>query len=223
MENGQLLEYIGETKTNNLIEKINKEYFEIFHKKFPSYNEMLKASSLVTVTKENEIKSIGMSCMNDLLSNNYGIYLASLFGGQLAVQTLKDITNADRNVTFFGAGANFNSTTGVACGTQIQIGQGSTLAVRTDFNIETPFATSPESLIQNTNAGGWNSALGQILASMVSIGAGGAGTVSETIFVHAMNSLATQRKFLMSRDNISPGASFILGQTINVNYTFLFS
>ena len=226
MENEQLLEYIGKTKTNNLIEQINKEYFENFRKQFPNFYsspEIAKASSLVTVTKENEIRSIGMSCMNDLLSDNYGIYLMSLYGGNLNIETLQDITNTGESVKFMGTGTMFNSTF-VAVGTQIQIGKGTSTPTRQDFNIESPFTTAPESTIKNTANGGWNSGLGQVLASMIPFGAGGSGDISETIFVQVMNiTTNVQKKFLMSRDLISPISNFILGQTINVNYTFAFS
>jgi len=223
MENSQLLEYIGETKTNKLIEQINKEYFESFRKQFPNYNENAKASSLVTITKDLEIKSIGMSCMNDLLSDNFGIFLAFLFGGGSNNQNLTDITNSLATISFQGSSTNFNSTI-VAVGTQIQVGKGLSTPNRQNFNIESPFTTSPESTIKNTGAGGWNSGLGQVSASMIPFGAGGAGAISETAFFWVMaNVVGAQKTFLMSRDLISPVANFILGETINVNYTFGFT
>ena len=73
IENQFLMQHIGKTKTKNLVEEINKNWHEDFLNKFPSYDKIVKANSLLTTTKENEIKNIGMSCINDLLSDNFGL------------------------------------------------------------------------------------------------------------------------------------------------------
>ncbi len=232
MENSHLLEYIGKTKTNNLIESINAEYFENFTKKYPNYYqaEISKASSLVTVTKENEIKKIGMSCLNDLLNDNFGKTMGGIMYSASAETNLIDFNGNTRNLLFRGSGLGgstiFNTVSAPLnpTGTLIQIGSGNTPATRQDFNIETPFSSAPENVRRATGNGGWNSPLGQVSAPMSPFGTGGSGTINETCFFwQLIIRTNVDIIFMMSRDNITPAVSFINGETINVDYTFGFS
>jgi len=227
MENSQLLELIGKTETENLKSDITKQYTENFHKRFPEWFEenkhMAKAFSLVTVTKEKEIKSIGMSCINDLLNDNFGQFLKGIIGLQSFTATILDGGAKSFNTLSGNAGYNM-ANIGIAMGSYIQVGSGNSPATRQDFNIENPFGTSPESLLSGIiGLSGWNSGLG--LISMIrSFNAGGSGAISETILVQAWRATdSNHRQAVYSRDNISPVANFIIGETVNVNYNLVLS
>ena len=222
MENSQLLELIGKTQTENLMQDVKNQYAENFNKQFPNYyNEkaciVTKSFSLITVTKEKEIKSIGMSCMNDLLNDNFGEFLKGIIGIQgfsgkeLDTDNLFNYTASSSNQAY----NMFN--TGIGMGSTWRIGKGTTPATRQDFKIEDPFVTGAEASLQSTIGGaGWNSGLGQISIS---------GAISESILVCAWRSTtdSAHHRSVYSRDNISPVANFIIGETININYTLLMS
>lgn len=221
MENSHLLQLIGQTQTDKLIQDCKNKFFDNYKKEFPNYQlQLAKACCLVSITKDKEIKSIGMSCMNDLLSNNFGNFLA----GILAVQQFssKDTGGITRNYGVPSGNNAYNMFNTLSLGTQIQVGEGSTLATRDDFVLENPFGTSPESSQFNVaGSGGWNSVLGQISISGL-ITAGGSGAISEVILIQRNRSTDSLSNFcLWSRDNISPVVNFIPAQTINVNYSLL--
>jgi len=217
----QILENIGKTQTQNLIDDITNEYKEIFLKKYPNYFESnyAKAVSLVTVLENQEIKSIGISKQNDLLSDNFGEFL----GG---IMTKTDFTQVETTTAIRAISYTLFNDTDVNLpqtkGSSIQIGKGVTPATRQDFNIESAFATAPESVRKATSNGGWNSGLGRVDFSSVII-AGGAGAISETAWFMSMIFTTFGITALWSRDNISPVANFIIGQTINVNYNVFLS
>ncbi len=230
MENQQLLEYIGDTNSEKLIQNIAKQYGEDFNKRFPEYyhdlnGECAKAVSLVTVTdpNENEIKSIGMSCMNDLLNDNFGAFLKGILGIQ-TMTPMKNLSDAVIQFTVPSGTLAYNMFNISGIGSTLRLGNGATPATRQDFNIEAPFGTAPESnAFSLAGVAGWNSGLGQILFSG-SISAGGSGAVSETVWIQSFRlSGGNNDSFVSSRDNISPVANFIIGQTINVSYILLMS
>jgi len=225
MENSQLLELIGKTETENLKSDIRNQYTENFHKRFPEWFEenkhMAKAFSLITVTKNKEIKSIGMSCIDDLLNDNFGQFLKGIIGLQSFTGVRLDSTVNSFNTLSGNAGYNM-ANIGIAMGSYIQVGKGSATATRQDFNINDPFTTSPESLLGGIiGFSGWNSGLG--LISMIrSFSAGGSGSISESILVQSWRATdSNHRQCVYSRDNISPVANFINGETVNVNYNLV--
>jgi len=228
MENQFILERIGQTKTQKLLDDCSKEFREIFTKKFPEYNQALHAHSIVSVTENDEIKKIGVSCMNDLLLDNFGKWLGMMLAGSPSNQTLFQTGGVGFDVGVFHTTLNFNqfNVASNAVGTQIAIGQGLTTAQRTDVNIETFFASAPEAGNQSTGNGGWNSGLGKVDIPMVPIGAGGSGLISETCYFavwHLTNGTFNVSTFCLARDNIAPSVPFIIGQTINVDYALLLS
>jgi len=228
MENSYILERIGQTKNQKLIDDCSKEFKEIFTKKFPKYNQALHAHSIVSVTENFEIKKIGISCMNDLLLDNFGKWIGLMLAGNPATVILKQTGDVGFDVGVFHTTRNFNQATAgsVSVGTQIKIGQGLTGAIRSNFGIETAFGTAPESGLQSTGNGGYNSGLGKVDIPMVPFGAGGAGAISETGYFaqwHLTNGAFNQSTFCLARDNISPVVDFTLGQTINVDYSLLLS
>ena len=228
MENSQLLEYIGETKTQKLQNEISQIYFEEFNKKYPNFSYNHKMNSLVTVTKNFEIKSIGMSCINDLITDTWANFLGALLAGDFAVlpnpPTISGSTSHTLNVYSSFSDDKFNNLNFGSVGTLIQIGEGVTPATRQDINIENPFGSSPENTRLGTGVGGWNSGLGQIQIPVQMI-AGSSGTISETCLYGKWRVTAGggNETYLLSRDNISPVVNFIGGETINVDYSMVFN
>ena len=93
-----LQEFIGKTKSQKLIDECHKIYKDNFQKEFPEYFEhnYTKVASVITILENNEIKQIGMSKINDLLTDNYGKWF-----GQFIFPTvnfsLTDIAGVARN------------------------------------------------------------------------------------------------------------------------------
>jgi len=229
MENSQLLEYIGKTKTQNLKDEISKEYFELVSKKFPDYGFNHKMNSLVTVTKDQEIKKIGMSCINDLIMDNWGLWLAGLFSGDdFVTPPATDIAGTTNNaIKLRGTSQCFNMTDTVAgnYGSLIQIGKGLSAVTRQDFDIGNPFTNggSEDSRI-GTGDGGWISGLGQIQIPM-QLTTTGSGAISETCLWLQVGTISPVelQQYLISHDNISPVVNFIVGEIVNVDYSMVFN
>jgi len=216
-----LQELIGETKTPKLIDDCYKIYKENLYKKFPQYFEKqnTKMFSLVSITEKNEIKGIGMSKVDDLLLDNWGIFLNGFIGGTGSDITLTRSGGATNQLRLWGAGGSFNTTNAGALGSRIAVGTGVTPATRQDFNIE----AGTLNLISGN--GGYNSGLGKvdIPANLVSTSSF---LLSETglfgVWIFNPTSPLID-SFMLSRDNISPAVSVIIGQSINVDYQLLLS
>jgi len=185
---------------------------------------------LISVLDKGEIKSLGSSIPSDLINNNFGLAYRGLFLQVVAAanvsEVLKDIANVSETIFLNDMQANNGheaftwGTAGLNIGFRIQVGQGSSAPARSDFNIETPFGTSPEDTDFNINPSAYNITNGKITFGN-SIVAGAAGTVSEAIYkAFFNNSVNAQKEFLMFRDLVSPGVVFILGNTIAVDWVF---
>jgi len=224
IENSQILENIGKTLNQKLKDDISKNYFEEFRIKFPNFfkQNYSKMHSLVTVTENNEIKKIGMSCLNDILNDNWALMLGQLLSGGFSIM-LRDITNVQFQTPVYSNTNMFNKTT-FNLGSQIQVGEGTLPATRTQFNINDPFPTVPENTRKNTGSGGWITGLGQVQVPM-SFVAGGSGVISETCLFNlwVSDNGFSLKTFMVSRDNISPTVSFSIGQSINVDYSMVFN
>jgi len=237
MINQYLEEYIGKTKTPKLLDEIQTNYFEMFKRKFPNYysNNITKCGAFVTVLEDKEIKSIGHSCYDDILVDNFGKLLGMIISGSSGITAG---TGGGQFVTTGGAGLvqvngwqtgntnKFNGISNGAVGTQMQVGKGINPALRTNFNIQTPFTTAPESAVFNVAGdGGWNSGLGKVTIAGDII-ANDSGSISETMFLQIVSAFAPQsglHKIMLSRDNISPAVNFVAGQNINLDYAMVFS
>ena len=79
IENQILLDYVGKTKTKNLIDEIQSAYFEIKKKSFPESVNPVSENTLISAINDGEIKSLGMSCLNDLLLDNFCNFWAGAF------------------------------------------------------------------------------------------------------------------------------------------------
>jgi hypothetical protein len=220
MENQILLEKIGETKTNNLIQDVSNIFKENLLKQYPDYflnKNILKSLAILTTTDKNEIKNIGMSCLNDLLTDNFG----SWFGGFIyptSIIVMKDQSSVDHDILMWGGGTWNINNGGGDTGTRIMVGSGTATATRQDIDM-----TNFEQEL-NSGDGGWNSSLGQVDAP-ATIPSTVASNLSE---VGLFGSWFAQSpsgvfNFMLSHDNISPVVPVIIGQTINVDYKIFLS
>lgn len=158
--------------------------------------------------------------------NNFGILIAGLFrapSGAVKTVTLKNKDNNNQNINVFdsssGGTAAFNDTSVVNGIAQMQVGSGTTPAVRDDFGIETPFANAPENgLVNVTLPGGYNSVLGKIIVACLISPTGGSGTITEVAISKRWSSSGgAPDTFAIFRDIISPGKAFVISQAINLN------
>jgi len=228
MENQILLEKIGETKTEKLLEDCNKIYMEIFTKKFPEYfgNNFTKSICKVLVTDPNdtEIKGIGMSCMNDLILKQFSQWLGGFLGFQSATtgDPVKDSGGASVGVGNSHGGTNFSHWGNInsapnARGLVIGVGIETTPPLKDDFAL--PLLT----LQLVVNAGSFNSGLGTVDWT-----AGGTAISDFTISssgVYGAWSLASQpiRNYALIDDRISPTIPAFIGQSVFIDITFVFS
>lgn len=221
-----LQELIGVTKTQKVLDDIQKQYLEIHNKKFPNYEYIAKAMSIVSsVDKNKGIKHIGMSIPDDLFTDNFGLFLTGLIGGETVL--MKDIGNVSKSYQFCCGNIvntqsyNVTNNGSPTVGCRVQVGKGTTPATRADFNIETPFAVSPLSIRNSSGISAWNSILGVIDLASIITPAGENDSVSEScLFLTFKDTLlsATNPTLLMSRDNIDPVVPFVIGESINIDY-----
>jgi len=189
--------------------------------------------ALCYVLDKNEILGVGGSTLlkdkktgeivSNLILNQFGIWLAGMFHrftGGTTSRVIRDITNTNRTINVYSSIATYNLILAGSLGLQLQVGAGSTAPARTDFNIETPFGTAPESTPKiPISDGAFNSGLGNFKTN-ISISAGGSGTVNESVVNFSWrDSFGTTRGFVVFRDIISPAVPFVVGQTIALEYT----
>jgi len=169
-------------------------------------------STLLKDKKTGEIKS-------NLILNNFGIFLAGLFKGDNLAKsvTLQDQSNVARIINIYAGGNFFNAI--LVGGMDLRIGSGSTPPAGTNFNVETPFGTAPE----NINFASSNPVFNLGLRNFKYAGAitaGGSGTINESVTRAVWDDNGNvSRGWTLFRDIISPSVSFIIGQTIALEYT----
>ncbi len=178
-----------------------------------------------TDQKTKEILGIGGSDPNDIINDNFGNWWRGLnrpLTSFFVTNVLLDNLNIARTLQILGVGGGFFSFSQNVVGSLIRIGSGSTPPARSDFNIETPFGTAPESGFVATDAGVYTSATGQGTYFGFYV-AGGSGTVSEAAtFMQWNASNNVVRQFMMARDLISPTVAFVAAQTISIQYIWQF-
>ncbi len=225
IENSQILENVGKSKTQKLIDEIHSKYFELKEKKFPVSKNYINDTCIITATKDKEIKSIGMSCINDLLTDNFGKFFQGAYfrnGGALG---LIDNVGSLQTVDFIGNPpftARYNANNSVSLGTRFQIGSGTTPADRADFRIETAFANGGlEDNQTNTGSGAYTAGLSRINVAGVISPTTGTGSISEFVMLAIWQKFPQQSQtkvYCLSRINISPVVAFGVADTINIDY-----
>lgn len=164
----------------------------------------LRSFSALGIVANRKTGQIETTNPDDLILDNFGIMLASMF------ETYPFTTDSiNRNVTdiggnlratkFYGTNASPNTTMhyrGFNQGTAIQLGDGNVAPARTDFFLNSPFVAAPENALVGTGPGSWTSATGQVAVS-AGLVTGGAGTVREMIMMRGFT-VSTSASFLMT-------------------------
>jgi len=185
MENLQLLEYIGKTKTQNLTDEIQKEYRELVNKKYPNSHNII-TNSLIQVTDldDTEIKSIGMSCVNDLFLNNLLVMLSFIWSG---TGSFTDKLQAGAGFPFTNitnsTSVKFNNPDlGGILGSRVQLGSGSTPPLMDNTSVETPLTSgSPEQDRAICGDSSYSVGLSKITIPTVISPTNGSGTIRESV------------------------------------------
>jgi len=216
LANQYLLEYKGETFSEKLKNKIHNHILEERIKKISSLLPM----ALVCVQDNKEIKSLGVSIPNDLLTDNYGKTLAGMFRPVAVGNNFFTINDLSNNLETMRYYANSPSGFNNAGARSIQIGSGNTPPTRQDFNIETPFSNGgqEDNAVAFSNAG--FDGAGTTKES-ITLTTTGAGVIAETINRwNGRNSAGASRTWILTRDLISPTSSFIASQQVFVEYNW---
>jgi len=228
MENQILLEKIGETRSDKLINDCNKIYMENFRKQFPNYfesNYLKSICKIITTPKDsNEILAIGMSCMNDLMTKQFSQWLGGYLGG--FAQTSGDIMkNTGGNP--FATGNHHGGGNNLMWGMNSAGSRGLNMDVTnsTDIPFKDMFAPQASTLGQNliVNSGTFSAGLNTVTWS-----GGNTSLLDFTIsYAHITASLSRagggSALWLFLADSISPSVAVLLGESIFLEYTFAFS
>ena len=228
MENQILLEKIGETKTDKLIQDCNKIYMEKFRKEYPNYFESnyLKSIAKVLVSKpnSNEISGIGMSCMNDLMTKQFAQFLGAFLGS--ARFTLPDEpknTAGTPQVWGFLKGSPdsqfFGRTTTGATGLNFNVSNSLNVPVKTDFNAN--LGTISRALI--ANSGSFSAGLNTVTWSAGNFALVDFSISSASVIPSWQLAGGGIGNYLLLYDLISPVVPVLLGESIFIEYTFQLS
>jgi len=224
MENSQILQNIGKTKTDKLINEITSEYFELKKKTIPFSKNEMNFACVVSVIKQNEIKSIGMSCLNDLILDNYGIWIKHCIFRNGSSEALKNIFGSSSTYLLLSVDNNAYNTnaSNSPCGSQVQVGSNTTPALRSDFQIISPFANGGiEDNPNNTGTGAFLGGVSRVFVPSTISPTIGGGIIAEAILIQKWRKSVAgfTDQIAISRDNISPVVQFFAGDTINIDYT----
>jgi len=184
--------------------------------------------ALCYIIDNGEIKGVGGSTLikdkngkivSNLILDNFGIWLAGLFKGGNFSNTvaLKDLSDVAHAIRIYGTSVFFNEA--VTFRMLLFVGSGTNVPARTDFFVQTSFATAPESGGLECSVPVYNLANSNF-KNLATITAGGSGTINESVFSSFWRDTANvSRQFSLFRDIISPGQAFVVGQTISLEYT----
>jgi len=229
MEHLQLLEKIGETKTDKLIQDCYKIYRESFDKLFPDYfdKNLVKAISFVTIQDKdsNEIKQIGMSCIDDLLTKQFAQWFSGIIGGNNGAfpEPVKSTAGNLFPIGFSHGGSNFSrwgntANAGQNRGMRLQWGNGSDAILKDSFN--------PSSMIQSLvipNGGTFVSGLGQVTwsgSAVILVN----DTIKQTSILGIFaDTSQNNNNYLLAWDNINPNVPVLIAQLLNIEYKLVFS
>lgn len=225
-------EYLNQFKGKTINDRIVKDSSNyLLEEKLKENKKIPNEVSLVTVIdpKTKQIISIGGSIPNDLITDAFGLMWSQhnrvVVGGTVDFGGLIAEDGVSRTIRLINVGTPVNTRYNEGnlpnAGGQVKIGQGITAPVRTDFDIETPFVTTPESLPVNVSPPIYDNVLNQITFFTLQV-AGGSGIISEIGFFLLWRDLTTgvTRRYLIAHDLVSPTVSFVVGQSIAVNWTW---
>ncbi len=227
MENSQLLEHIGETKTKKLTDDIQKEYRELITKTFPEKENLIKTNSLIQVTDidETEIKSIGMSCVNDLFINGWLVFISRVLGAQGGFTNLMRNSGNGQVNTYFtnSAFGMLLNTNGGSTGSRIALGSGTNPPVMDNFNVQTRLIGSPQSGDAVCGESVYSVGLSKITIPAVIAPTSDSGTIRESCLFGRWGKASpiSIQTYPVSRDLISPSVNYVSAQSISIEYAIL--
>lgn len=210
----------GATFSNKLSIKITESRLAEAQR---SHLRLPELGMVAALNSDGVIKEIGFNREGDLFLDNFGQWLAGIVVCRSnQVKVLKDIDGVNRNVPFthIGSGDRWNRQINQSPGMWFQLGSGSTSPSRSNYCIETAFATAPENA---KFEGSWGMHTSGFCINAGAISAGGSGTINESA---AMTRWATNNNdeyfFAIVRDAISPGVSFVASDVLCATLTFTF-
>ncbi len=213
-------------------EKSKNEAYKILQEiHLDAKHRSVDKKALCYAVNKGEITGVGGSTMmqnektgrieSNLIMNNFGVWLAKVFkGGTLAgtATPIVDNTNVARAWNIYRS-VSFHYNDFVAQRVLLRIGSGTTVPTRTDFDVEIPFVTSPESLFFESTIPVYD-LINFSFKNAGSVTTNGSGTVNEAVLaLVARDTTNLSRTFLFYRDIISPAVPFIIGQTVALEYT----
>jgi len=219
MQNQELLEFTGETKTQNVLDDIRNIWKEKFDKMFPDYfsKNYSKCFSIVSSVKDGEIKNIGMSQVDDLLVTNWAFWFGKFMFNDGGTYQFFDDSGVSRDLIIWKS-ADAPKTmwsSSPASGSKIKVGNGDTPPTIADFDLTNPLQ------FFNTGTAGTDVPNGQINIP-ATIGSTFTDDIKETgLFGHWGDNLGVVRDYLLAHDLIDPIIPVIIGNTINVDYQII--
>lgn len=227
-ENDSLNSLIGQSFNQKSKFEAYKILSEIHEK--ANVRSMSKVLVYCVDPKSNQILGVGGSSLmqnkkngkivSDLISDNFGFMWTFFHRSPISLTLSVNYIDINGNVNprnLYRVGGNGQWD---RLGGMIQVGSGTTPPARTDFKIETPFVSSPESTIAGiAGFSVYSPATGKItgIARQISP-TGSSGTVNESALFQEWRNPGN--RYLLARDSISPGVSFIAAQNIVVDYTW---
>ena len=186
----------------------------------------MKPMALITVHNPHSsiVESIGFSEPDDLLLDNFGVFLSSIITGADSSKNLVDDSGIVRTLDWVGdnnhdyyasrdIGGTIRST-----GSYMQVGRGGVIA-RSDFTVTDPFVVAPESNVFTTGSGGWISGNQQVVINGLLNNVTTSDVIGECgLFCLWHIQSANTFRFMISHD--VAGAAFSSGQNVNVTYTW---
>jgi len=216
-----LHEYLDKRSTPNVLKQLHKELLD--RKKEAGTNSMLDGVSSIHVEKEGYLQKLGVSDYRDLITDNFGEYLAGFFGNGVTfvitsnAGTPTNVTIRGKNLCSTGVGdrgwnSNYSNNQGIQ-GWYMSLGDDATLVQRSDFDVGNPAPGLP-ALVPMVN-GGYGSGTVQ---NGVSIGpASAASIIAEgAVFAYGRSTVGNPMYSCFERYNYSPLAVSI-GETVQVS------
>ncbi len=216
-------------KGQSFNEKSKFEAYKILQQIHEKADYACMSKALCYVTNKGEIKGVGGSSLmqdkngeihSDLILDTFGQWLSGIFKGGILSRTVffPDETGVVKGVVTYN-NVSFLYNDSVTFRTLMQLGSGITAPARTDFDIDTALATAPEntffeSTIPTYNLTNFN------FKNSGQVTAGGPGTINESILQTVwFDNVLSVRIFTMFRDIISPAVPFVIGDSLNLEYT----
>jgi hypothetical protein len=185
-----------------------------------------EASFVTVLDSKDRVKEVGFNDPSDMFTNNFGSFLAACFQPTLhfkmgASWAMKNLSNADRGFdrvyqTYYGS-TRYNTYNSLAGGTKFQFGSGNSQPLRTNYNVQSPFATAPESGLFPTGPGYFSYGTGVVsFAGMIT--AGGSGTINELcLYAYWMYTQNSWDTFMLARDVLQSPITFVAGNRLVAN------